>query len=566
MSLPPYYRRVNPDLLRLIPPDARLIVEVGCGAGALAAEYRRVNPAVRYVGVERHEAAAREAAGPGRVDRVVLADADRLDLAALDVPPGGADVLVFGDVLEHLADPWTLLTRLVPLLREGGQAVACIPNTQHWSVLSGLMAGRWDYADEGLLDRTHLRFFTLDTMVAMLAGAGLRVFDARPRQWPDPRHDAFVATMGPAMTGLGLDPSAFAGRTAAVQYVVRAVKSSAPIQPLLVQSLLGSPLCARVRLLEADGFAATIPGVRTIASTGACDLGAARPGETRVFVRQRNLLRAPDDLPGQRALIAAGYLIVAEFDDDPLHFPEVERHDFLTFTACHAVQVSTPALAELVGRYHPRVCVVPNALAALPPPRDDPPRDDIAIFFGALNREADWAPILPALNDAIDRLGDRVRVRVVHDRAFFDALRTPHKDFTPLCPFDQYAAILRSCDLALLPLEATRFNAFKSDLKFIECAAHGVVALASPTVYAGTIRDGETGIICNGPGAFAAALLELAADPGRRRAIAAAAYEYVATERMLGPIFRQRYEWYRELYDQLGALNVELRGRVPALF
>ena len=71
------------------------------------------------------------------------------------------DCLVFGDVLEHLVDPWAVLARLARLVCDGGQILACIPNVQHYSVIVSLLRGKWDYQDEGLLDRTHLRFFTL---------------------------------------------------------------------------------------------------------------------------------------------------------------------------------------------------------------------------------------------------------------------------------------------------------------------------------------------------------------------------------------------------------------------
>ena len=94
------------------------------------------------------------------------------------------DCLVFGDVLEHLVDPWAALTRLSRLVREGGQVLACIPNVQHYSVIVNLLRGKWDYQDEGLLDRTHLRFFTLSGIQDLFAKAGLRVFDIQPRWWP----------------------------------------------------------------------------------------------------------------------------------------------------------------------------------------------------------------------------------------------------------------------------------------------------------------------------------------------------------------------------------------------
>ena len=71
------------------------------------------------------------------------------------------DCLVYGDVLKHLKDPWSLLREHRAFLSERGLVLACIPNIQHWTILTALLRGQWNYQEEGLLDRTHLRFFTL---------------------------------------------------------------------------------------------------------------------------------------------------------------------------------------------------------------------------------------------------------------------------------------------------------------------------------------------------------------------------------------------------------------------
>lgn len=163
-----YYRHDREDLLALVPPHARRILDVGCGEGALGARLQATLGAEVH-GIERHAPAAAAA-------RRVLASVIEGDAATASIPfPEGAfDCLVYGDVLEHLVDPWAALRSHVRFLRRGGTVVASVPNVRHLGVVLPLLfAGRFEYADEGVLDRTHLRFFTRRSFTELLIGAGL---------------------------------------------------------------------------------------------------------------------------------------------------------------------------------------------------------------------------------------------------------------------------------------------------------------------------------------------------------------------------------------------------------
>jgi len=85
------------------------------------------------------------------------------------------DCVIFSDVLEHTSDPWAVLRRWRSVLAPGGTLVVSLPNVAHKSVLRPLLRGRFDYADEGVLDRTHLRFFTRVTAIEMIEACGFEV-------------------------------------------------------------------------------------------------------------------------------------------------------------------------------------------------------------------------------------------------------------------------------------------------------------------------------------------------------------------------------------------------------
>ena len=105
----------------------------------------------------------------------------------------------------------------------------------------------------------------------------------------------------------------------------------------------------------------------------------------------------------------------------------------------------------------------------------------------------------------------------------------------------------------------------KSDLKFIECAAHGVATLASPTVYKNTIKHGINGFIYNDLEEFKEYLLLLIENDELRQAVADNAYRYVANNRLLVNFYEERYMWYSKMIDNLPELNRELIKRNPEL-
>jgi 2-polyprenyl-3-methyl-5-hydroxy-6-metoxy-1,4-benzoquinol methylase len=166
-----YYNLVRTDVLKNIPEDLELnhVLEVGCGEGYTLEFLKTDRGAKHTTGIELFTDAAKSA--ESRVDVVINQSADE----TLDLPENYYDLILCLDVLEHLYDPWAVLSTLTHSLRPGGAVVASIPNVQHWSLVKMLLRGNWTYAKAGLMDQTHIRFFTQKSIRHLFNTAGLHV-------------------------------------------------------------------------------------------------------------------------------------------------------------------------------------------------------------------------------------------------------------------------------------------------------------------------------------------------------------------------------------------------------
>lgn len=174
-----YYTQQRDEVTRLIATEpGQWVLDVGCGEGGLGRVMKKKG--CRIVGIEIESRAAAEAAR--HYDRVYTADVDSFELP---FAPDSFDHIVCADVLEHLKDPWGMLTRFRGLLKTDGTLVASIPNIGNVETLSGLLRGRFDYTDWGILDRTHLRFFTRQSIEAMFHRAGYTIGEIRPKFDPN---------------------------------------------------------------------------------------------------------------------------------------------------------------------------------------------------------------------------------------------------------------------------------------------------------------------------------------------------------------------------------------------
>jgi 2-polyprenyl-3-methyl-5-hydroxy-6-metoxy-1,4-benzoquinol methylase len=164
-----YFQHVRTEIAPLLPTSAKSIVDVGAGAGHTAAWLRSRYPGSHATALEGNGALRDELAR--NVDRFCIVD---LNGHLPDV--GSPDLILFLDVLEHLARPDEVLRHLTATMADRGTVIVSLPNVAHLSVSVPLLFGaRFDYGDAGILDRTHLRFFVRDTAVTLMNEAGLIV-------------------------------------------------------------------------------------------------------------------------------------------------------------------------------------------------------------------------------------------------------------------------------------------------------------------------------------------------------------------------------------------------------
>jgi 2-polyprenyl-3-methyl-5-hydroxy-6-metoxy-1,4-benzoquinol methylase len=168
------YERARPEILEHVPPTARRILDLGCATGATGAALKRRQEA-HVTGIELEPEYAREAAA--HLDHVITGD------VTTATPNGPFDTLIAADILEHLPDPWTTLTRYTRLLEPGATVVVSLPNVAHWSTYAHLARGEWPRRPEGIFDATHLRWFTLKDARALLTQAGLTPRTVVRRGW-----------------------------------------------------------------------------------------------------------------------------------------------------------------------------------------------------------------------------------------------------------------------------------------------------------------------------------------------------------------------------------------------
>jgi 2-polyprenyl-3-methyl-5-hydroxy-6-metoxy-1,4-benzoquinol methylase len=171
-----YFRGARRPFVDILPPNPTgRLLEIGCGAGKTSAYALAQGKCGWCCGVELCEGPAAEARTA--LSQVIVGDVEEI---RLELPSVSFDVLLMSEVLEHLRNPGEVLARLRGLLRPGALVIAGSPNVCHHTVIRMLLSGRWDYQLQGIMDETHLRWFTPATYRRLFENAGYVVDHVGP--------------------------------------------------------------------------------------------------------------------------------------------------------------------------------------------------------------------------------------------------------------------------------------------------------------------------------------------------------------------------------------------------
>ncbi len=178
---PQYHQNPRVEIASFINDAPGIVLDVGCGGGATGRLIKDKFPGTRVIGIELNQHAA--AYARQFLDVVVCASIDEVQLAE-HIGDATIGTVLLLDVLEHLYDPWRALTRIHGWLAPGTRVLASVPNIRNLVTLDELAAGRWEYGPFGVLDITHLRFFTRATLRRMFEETGYDVTHMEPLTQP----------------------------------------------------------------------------------------------------------------------------------------------------------------------------------------------------------------------------------------------------------------------------------------------------------------------------------------------------------------------------------------------
>ena len=528
--------------------EAGRVLDVGCSSGYLGEALRQRGHCV--VGVEPDRISAEQART--RLDRVIVGTIE--DFLAQSAGSERFDAMIFGDVLEHTADPAAVLRRCRSHLTERGIVVASVPNVAHVGVRAMLLAGRWDYDERGILDRTHLRFFTKASLVDLLEDAGYTVEAVVP------------VTLDVEQCGIQVDPGLVAqvresARDEALDVFQYVALARLRAQPAVQSGRSRFTAADRPRILCAPPLPEwSIGDIRLrnpLAAWTSWHGGAVRHASARqihpadfdwanVVVLQR------EADPAVLALIdrchAAGKYVVFDIDDLLTDVPDfliahqhsvwVRPYLVAALQQADLVTTTTERLAAELRTFNASVAVLPNCPLPVPVPSRhyEGGSEPIRLFVASSDTiRVDF--LVPALRRLMADPGLSFNlIGIGPPGKYLMEAGLPVAALANV-EYEHFGNFLAAHDnaIGLIPLDESGFSSCKSPIKYLDYSQAGLVTVCSAVPpYSDCVEDGLTGLLArNEPDAWYEAVASLARSASLRQRIATAARRKCQQDRSL---------------------------------
>lgn len=542
------------------------ILDVGCSAGYLG-EYLRAQ-GHRVTGIDITPEAIEKA-----TEFLNEAHCMKVEDYFASYPESKFDVVIFGDVLEHVINAEEVLRLTAQALKPRGRVVASIPNVGHLAVRAMLLEGRWEYANLGLLDRDHVRFFTRETIQKLFEDSGYKVNEMRSTNLPVETVDELCGMkLNPKFVKIAKDAVGDDDSTTIFQYISMAqLKSSTPRVVCLVPDVTSGLFGFRVKA-PLDNWARRHGGAVRFRL-----LGEHKPEDLSwgdIFLFER--VGGAYTLQLIKLLKAHGKHIVFEIDDLLTELPDFlahhrgspETHQSLLDTISQAdiVTTTTPRLASRLQKLNPNIVCVPNCIKDLPRMR-----------VAHIESTASKATLIVASSDTVfvgclieplrqiqQKHGESVKLVVIGpiDRALEQGGLTFER--MPILSYAEFTDLLQSLvnPIGLIPLDDSVFSSCKSPIKYFDYSAAQIPSICSNfPPYADFVHDSVTGIlVLNSTTAWVNAINSLIQSTEERRRLSNAARQYVIDTHLAD----HAGDAWKTVISRLNIQNVEIPGLAEA--
>lgn len=478
------------------------ILDVGCSAGYLG-EYLRTQGHY-VVGIDITPEAIAKA-----TEFLNEAYCMKVEDYFASNPERKFDVVIFGDVLEHVTNAEEVLRLTARALKANGRVIASIPNVSHLAVRAMLLEGRWEYADLGLLDRDHVRFFTKTTIQKLFLESGFEVAEMRTTNLPVEVVDQLChMQLNPVYVDAVKKIAANDPSATVFQYIAMAkLKSDVPRIVCMVPEMSSGLFGLRIKV-PLENWANRHGGLIRFCILGEHQGEDITWGDVFVFQRYGGAYT----VQLMEFLKAHGKSVFFEIDDLLIDLPDFLAHHrgslegqqlLRDAIACaNVVTTTTPRLYERLLQLNSNVVCVPNCIKDLPPER-----------MAHLEHVAPIATLIVASSDSVlvdclieplrfiqNKYGEKIRLVVVGP--IDSALERGGLKFErlPILSYSEFTGLLQTLvnPIGLIPLDQSEFSACKSPIKYFDYSAAQIPVICSNVPpYSDYVQHGINGVLVN---------------------------------------------------------------------